>query len=191
MHHKVTTVKAFFRWAVEMEYIESDPSTKLVVPKRPRTFPKTLTESQIDFLLHRWEPYYIKRDAYLIDRDKALVKVFIMTGLRRAEMCALDVGDVNLEGRASPASAFGGGEGAGRIDFALEPRVERGPRRRGGGGGVGRAGPARVRGELRSEVKVLGCERCQRWPPGLGVNRLIRASSHRLQSLATLLAVVP
>jgi len=100
MHHKVTTVKAFFRWAVEMEYIEADPSAKLVVPKRPRTFPKTLTESQIDFLLHRWEPYYIKRDAYLIDRDKALVKVFIMTGLRRAEMCSLDVGDVNLEGRA-------------------------------------------------------------------------------------------
>lgn len=100
IHHKVTTVKSFFRWAVDMEYIATDPSAKLVVPKRPKTFPPTLTDSQVDFLLHKWTPYYMKRDAFLIDRDKALVKVFIMTGLRRAEMCTLNVGDINLEGRA-------------------------------------------------------------------------------------------
>ncbi len=100
VHHKVTAIKAFFRWAVDMGYITTDPAEKLVVPKRPKTLPETLTDSQVDYLLHKWEPYYMKRDGFLIDRDKALVKVFIMTGLRRAELTALNVGDVSLEGRA-------------------------------------------------------------------------------------------
>jgi site-specific recombinase XerD len=100
LHHKVTTVKAFFRWAVEMEYITEDPAAKLVIPKRPKKLPQTLSDDQVDFLLHKWEPYYMKRDQFLVARDKALVKVFIMTGLRRAELTNLNVDDVSLEGRA-------------------------------------------------------------------------------------------
>jgi site-specific recombinase XerD len=100
IHHKVTTVKSFFRWAVEMEYIPVDPAAKLVVPKRPKKLPQTLSDSQIDYLLHKWVPYYLKRDEFLVARDKALVKVLVMTGLRRAELASLNVGDVSLEGRA-------------------------------------------------------------------------------------------
>lgn len=37
-----------------------------------------------------------KRRTYIGDRDKALMLFLLDTGVRRAEMCALNVGDVNL-----------------------------------------------------------------------------------------------
>jgi site-specific recombinase XerD len=100
MHHRTANVKRFFAWCVDMEYLEKDPAAKLVVPKRGKNNPTTLSASQIDFLLHEWTPYYSKRDTFLADRDKALVRLFIMSGLRRAELSALNVADVNVEGRS-------------------------------------------------------------------------------------------
>jgi site-specific recombinase XerD len=100
MHHRTANVKRFFAWCVDMEYIEKDPAAKLIVPKRGKNNPVTLSVSQVEFLLGDWTPYYTKRDAFLAARDKALVRLFIMTGLRRAELSALNVGDVNVEGRA-------------------------------------------------------------------------------------------
>ena len=100
MHHRTANVKRFFAWCVDMEYLEKDPAAKLIVPKRGKNNPATLSPSQVEFLLNEWTPFYTKRDAFLADRDKALVRLFIMSGLRRAELSALDVGDVNVEGRA-------------------------------------------------------------------------------------------
>jgi integrase/recombinase XerD len=54
----------------------------------------------VQWLLKEWTPFYTKRDAFLVDRDRALVKLFIMSGLRRAELSALNVGDVNVEARS-------------------------------------------------------------------------------------------
>jgi site-specific recombinase XerD len=100
MHHRTASVKRFFAWCVDMEYLEKDPAAKLIVPKRGRNNPTMLSESQVEFLLHEWEPKYSKRDGFLAERDKALVRLFIMSGLRRAELSALNVGDVNVDGRA-------------------------------------------------------------------------------------------
>lgn len=110
LHHKVTTVKAFFRWALDMEYISEDPAARLVVPKRPKKQAATLSQSVVAYLLGGWEPYYMKRDTFLVARDKAMVKVFIMTGLRRAELTNLNVGDISLEGRAVAVRAGKGGK---------------------------------------------------------------------------------
>lgn len=100
MHHRTANVKRFFSWCVDMEYLEKDPAAKLIVPKRGKNNPETLSASQVQYLLHEWLPAYSKRDAFLVDRDKALVRLFIMSGLRRAELSSLNVGDVNVEGRA-------------------------------------------------------------------------------------------
>jgi site-specific recombinase XerD len=100
MHHRTANVKRFFAWCLDMEYLEKDPATKLVVPKRGRNNPTMLSAAQVQYLLKEWTPFYTKRDAFLVDRDRALVKLFIMSGLRRAELSALNVGDVNVEGRS-------------------------------------------------------------------------------------------
>ncbi|MHB8377855.1 MAG: tyrosine-type recombinase/integrase [Dehalococcoidia bacterium] len=39
------------------------------------------------------EPVYGERDLVLVERDRMLVRTFMLTGLRRAEICALNVGD--------------------------------------------------------------------------------------------------
>jgi integrase/recombinase XerC len=96
MHHRVSAVKSFFAWAFDMEYIPANPAAKLITPKRAKGLPEILTESQVMWLLREWTPYYDKRDAFLIPRDKAIVRMYLLTGLRRAELCSLDVGDINL-----------------------------------------------------------------------------------------------
>jgi integrase/recombinase XerD len=100
MHHRTANVKRFFAWCVDMEYLAKDPAAKLVVPKRGKNNPPMLSNRQVQFLLKEWKPYYSKRDAFLVDRDRTLVKLFIMSGLRRAELSALNVGDVNVEARS-------------------------------------------------------------------------------------------
>lgn len=98
-HHKVTCIKQFFAWAVDMEFLDRDPAVKLAVPKRPKTLPKFLSEAEVRYLINDWTPAYRKRDAFLVARDRTLLKLLTLTGLRRTEVSALNVGDVSLAHR--------------------------------------------------------------------------------------------
>lgn len=128
LHHRVSTVKGFLKWCQDMEYTTDNPGLKLDTPKRAKGHPDLLTNSQVKYLLNEWVPYYDKRDAYLIDRDKAIVRMLLCTGLRRAELCALNVGDVNLPAK-TVSVRHGKGDRArvvpfpDSLAFALKPSV--------------------------------------------------------------------
>jgi len=96
MHHKVKTARAFFVWAHANGYIRDDVATQLVVPRRPKHLPQVLDDGQLDRLLRGWESAYSERDLELVARDRLLVRTFMMTGLRRAEICSANVGDYDM-----------------------------------------------------------------------------------------------
>lgn len=97
MHHRIGAVKQFFAWCVDMAFIEASPAAKLIKPKRPKKLPVALSDDELQMLL-AWTPTYSRdSDVGLADRDRLLLRVLMYTGLRRAEICAVDVGDVSLK----------------------------------------------------------------------------------------------
>ncbi|MEW6163909.1 MAG: tyrosine recombinase XerC [Pseudomonadota bacterium] len=77
--------RAYYRWLARHGKIEADPCTGLRAPKRPRTLPKALAVEQAAALLDA------PGDDALSVRDRAIFELFYSSGLRLAELVALDL----------------------------------------------------------------------------------------------------
>lgn len=96
LYNDATTMRTFMTWAARMRLVPENPARDISVPKRPRKLPRPLDDQTIHLLLNGWKPAYAKRDRNLVERDRTLVRLYMKTGLRRAELCSLDVGDVTI-----------------------------------------------------------------------------------------------
>ncbi len=66
-----------------------NPAIGVQAPRRPRRLPKTLDADQVDAYL-RFED-----DSPLARRDRAIAELFYSSGLRLAELAAVDLGDID------------------------------------------------------------------------------------------------
>ena len=92
---KVTTVwRVFFRFLTEESRITADPTLRLEHPKVPHRLPgEVLTVAEVERILTAHEP---TPQGF---RDSAVLDVLFSTGLRSAEVQALDLGDLDHEHR--------------------------------------------------------------------------------------------
>lgn len=81
--------KHFTDWLQKRRYLGRDPFDSISVPKATRPIHRCLDPEQVRRLLGACET----------NRDRVLVLVALHTGVRRAELAALEVGDVSLSGR--------------------------------------------------------------------------------------------
>lgn len=86
-------LRTFFLFARQRRYVKQDPAAKLFISRRGVRKPKALTPAQVVQLLDvsRWE-----RNAS-VERDYALIVFLLDSGLRLAEVAALNVTDVELD----------------------------------------------------------------------------------------------
>ena len=102
----VRTLKAFFSWALREEYIESNPMTKIPVPKATYKIVNTYTQEQITNLISLCN----KSDGSGC-RNLAILLLLLDTGIRVSELVGIDLNDVNLtEGYIKIRYAKGGKE---------------------------------------------------------------------------------
>ncbi|MEL4486121.1 tyrosine-type recombinase/integrase, partial [Shewanella algae] len=78
--------------------IDSDPSGRLVAPKRGRTLPVVATAAALDSVLATAEAESKGGDPVAL-RDHALLELLYGTGARVSEVCGLDVDDVDHDRR--------------------------------------------------------------------------------------------
>lgn len=78
--------RAFYGWLARQGRIPASPTTGLAAPKAPRPLPKALTPDQAAALLRAPE-----NEDPLLWRDHAMAELFYSSGLRLAELAALDV----------------------------------------------------------------------------------------------------
>ena len=86
----VAAWRSFFRFLCEEELLPADPSARLKPPKNAERVPKqALTIKEVERLLAATTTSKTGL------RDRAMVEVLYATGLRRAELCALDLTDID------------------------------------------------------------------------------------------------
>jgi integrase/recombinase XerC len=91
---KLSALRTFGRYLRREGWIETDPASLAVSPKREIKVPAHLSENEMARLLEMPDT-----SAPLGRRDRALLELFYASGLRLSELVGLDVEDVNLSAR--------------------------------------------------------------------------------------------
>lgn len=102
----VTSIRRFGAWAVSAGLLDVDPAARVTGPRPHRHLPEILTVDQADAMLDgkdgksgegegRGEAATPAQRALAL-RDRAMMEILYAAGIRVGELCALDVGDVDL-----------------------------------------------------------------------------------------------
>lgn len=99
----LSTLRRFYAYQIRERRIDADPTLRIVQPKRPARFPRTLSEADVEALLGGPD---VATDRGL--RDRAMLETLYATGLRVTELCrlklvelALDMGVVRVFGKGA------------------------------------------------------------------------------------------
>lgn len=100
---KMTCLRTFYGYLLDHGYVDKNPVLLLSSPSLPKRLPKGLSQATIDAMLS------LPSDATPRDlRDGAVLELLYASGMRVAELCALDRGDIDLS--AGEARVTGKGD---------------------------------------------------------------------------------
>lgn len=94
INRQLSSLHGFYAWLESNNIINTNPSSLLSGPKKPKSLPKTLTESDIASLIEACE---VSKDTDSDKvkacslRDKALIELIYAAGLRVSEVVSLDL----------------------------------------------------------------------------------------------------
>ena len=125
---QLSSFRRFFRYIMREGLRDNDPTADIAMPRIGRSLPKTLTEEEVDMLLHA-----PNTDEPLGHRDRAMLELLYATGLRVSELINLKQSQVNFNqgvlrivGKGDSERLIPLGEEAQRWlrDFIDGPRME-------------------------------------------------------------------
>jgi len=90
---KIASLRAFASYLADTGELKNNPFLLVPVPRRNKTLPRFLTEPEMEQLLNAADA-----DEKSAPRDAALTELIYSSGLRRAEVCGANIGDVDLQG---------------------------------------------------------------------------------------------
>jgi site-specific recombinase XerD len=90
-------LRQFWKWAAERDLTPKSPMNSIRKPKVPEHHPDVLEEEQIEAL--RAVTPNGRRSSFEDRRDRAIIELLLATGLRRSEIAAVKISDVNLDTR--------------------------------------------------------------------------------------------
>ncbi|MFH1090241.1 MAG: tyrosine recombinase XerC [Pseudomonadota bacterium] len=88
---KLSSLRTFFRYLVREGRLRSNPALEVESPKTPKKRPKFLNVDEAFALMEAPD-----RETSLGLRDRAVLELAYSSGLRAAELCGLDLGDLDL-----------------------------------------------------------------------------------------------
>lgn len=92
VNRRLSTLKRFYRWQVEIGMITANPCESVDAPRNARYLPKNLSEAQVEALLEAPDTA-----TSLGERDRAMLETLYATGLRVSELVGLRLVQINLE----------------------------------------------------------------------------------------------
>ena len=95
---RAAAARTFTAWATRVGVMDDDPGPRLVAPRVRRALPAVLHPEQAAAALHAAQCGAAEADPLAL-RDHAAVELLYATGIRVAELCGLDVGDLDQQRR--------------------------------------------------------------------------------------------
>ena len=92
---RAVSVRIFIKWAVKNKYLEKDVGATLATPKGHRTLPEVLGIEDAKTAMDSMTMRAAEEDTPISLRDVAMVEVLYASGARVAELCGLDLGDID------------------------------------------------------------------------------------------------
>ncbi len=107
---RLSAVRQLYRFAFSEGWREDDPGAGISGPRKPRSLPKALTETETTALLQAVEPADPARKSARTLRLRCLVEMLYATGMRVSELVALPVAAVRGDPRMVLVRGKGGRE---------------------------------------------------------------------------------
>ena len=93
VHRKISCLRVFFRYLRKEGVVKIDPLEKVVLPKRKKTLPVFVEEDALVKLLDN----YSFEDSFAGIRNRTIIELLYVTGMRRSELIGLRNNDVDLQ----------------------------------------------------------------------------------------------
>ncbi|MGE5432817.1 MAG: tyrosine-type recombinase/integrase [Syntrophomonadaceae bacterium] len=94
VHRKISCLRVFYKYLRKEGTMTHDPLEKVVLPRKKKTLPVFVEESALDKLLDK--QFFAENFDGI--RDRTIIEMLYITGMRRAELISLRNEDVDLEG---------------------------------------------------------------------------------------------
>ena len=92
VNRKISTLKTYFKFLIRENAITESPMLKVVAPKSKKRLPLFIEEHQIENLLNQ-----VKfNDGFVGERDKLIIELFYVTGIRLSELVNIKISDVDF-----------------------------------------------------------------------------------------------
>jgi integrase/recombinase XerC len=92
VHRKISCLRVFYRYLRKESLLKTDPLEKVVLPKRKKTLPVFVEEAAMSSLLDD----YSFGDDFAGIRNRTIIEMLYLTGMRRSELIGLNNNDVDL-----------------------------------------------------------------------------------------------
>ena len=92
VHRKISCLRVFYRYLRKERIVKNDPLEKVVLPKRKKTLPVFVEEAAMNTLLDD----YTFSDDFAGIRERTIIEMLYLTGMRRSELIGLRDNDVDL-----------------------------------------------------------------------------------------------
>ena len=94
---KASALRRYFRWAERTGRVAADPTIGAMTPSQERYLPRVLRSEELGALLDKPRAALADDSSARRQRDVAVLELLYGSGLRVSEVCAMRVGDVDLD----------------------------------------------------------------------------------------------
>lgn len=97
LSRRAVSVRLFTKWAVKNKYLAKDVAATLATPKGHRTLPEVLDVADAKTAMDSLATRASEEETPISLRDVAMVELLYATGARVAELCGLDLNDIDYD----------------------------------------------------------------------------------------------
>ena len=97
LSRRAVSVRLFTKWALKNKFLEKDVAANLATPKGHRTLPEVLGIDDAKTAMDSMATRAAEEETPIALRDVAMVEMLYASGARVAELCGLDLSDIDYD----------------------------------------------------------------------------------------------
>lgn len=91
VNRKISSLKSYYKFLLVSNYVETNPTLKLISPKSSKRLPVFVEKDNMDSLFDK--DFF--EDSYEGKRDKLIIELFYFTGMRLSELIHIKTSDID------------------------------------------------------------------------------------------------